>query len=335
MQPIERFDLDAAIIFSDILVIPQALGMEIVMKPKEGPVFTEPLQEPAEIDQKLNLTVDVRKELKYVYDAITLTRSRLNGRVPLIGFSGAPWTLFAYMIEGGTSKTQSKAKKWLYKHESESLRLLNCLTDLIIVYLIEQIRAGAQLVQIFESHLGYLTPDLFSKFSLPFLQRIVQQVRAGLRATNIDLVPIIFYGKDGDHFAIEQLAKGENYFDVISVDWTMSPRFARQLVGEDVTLQGNLDPCALYSEPAKLDRLVKEMIDRFGKEKHIANLGHGIYPGKRRRFQVSSKPGSPLFLRPFLPFPQTWTRNRSKCSSMPYINTPESELPNAVCCPAR
>lgn len=158
--------------------------------------------------------------------------------------------------------------------------MLNCLTDSIIVYLIEQIRAGAQLVQIFESHLGYLSPDLFKKFSLPFLQRIVQQVRTGLRAENIDLVPIIFYGKDGDHFAIQHLIKNENYFDVISIDWTMEPKFARTLVGDDVTLQGNLDPCALYSDPSKLDQLVKEMIDKFGKEKHIANLGHGIYPGE-------------------------------------------------------
>lgn len=284
MQPIKRFDLDAAIIFSDILVIPQALGMEIQMKPKEGPVFTEPLLEPDEIDKKLNLKVNVKSELKYVYDAITLTRTKLDGKVPLIGFSGAPWTLFAYMIEGSTSKTQSKAKKWLYKHENESLRLLSCLADLIIVYLIEQIRAGAQLVQLFESHLGYLTPELFRKFSLPFLQRIVQQVRSGLRAEKLDLVPIIFYGKDGDHFAIEQLAKGENYFDVISVDWTMDARFARRLVGEDVTLQGNLDPCALYAGPAKLEQLVKEMIERFGKEKHIANLGHGIYPGEHIAF---------------------------------------------------
>ena len=179
---------------------------------------------------------------------------------------------------GSTSKTQSKAKKWLYKYEEESLRLLGYLADMIVVYLIEQIRAGAQLVQIFESHLGYLTPELFQKFSLPFLKQIVQQVRSGLRTENIDQVPIIFYGKDGGHFAIEHLANGENYFDVISIDWTMQPSFARRLVGEDVTLQGNLDPCALYSDATKLDQLVKEMIDKFGGEKHIANLGHGIYP---------------------------------------------------------
>ena len=248
------------------------------MKPKEGPVFTEPLVEPTDIERKLNLNVNVKEELKYVYDAITLTRTRLDGKVPLIGFSGAPWTLFAYMIEGSTSKTQSKAKRWLYKYEEESLKLLDCLADLIIVYLIEQIKAGAQLVQLFESHLGYLTPDLFKKFSLPYLKKIVQQVRAGLRSEKIDLVPIIFFGKDGDHFAIEQLAKGENYFDVISVDWTIEPKFARSLVGDDITLQGNLDPCALYSNSANLDQLVKEMIAKFGKEKHIANLGHGIYP---------------------------------------------------------
>lgn len=215
--------------------------MNIEMRPKEGPVFTDPLQTPADIDTKLNLKANVKTELKYVYDAITLTRQKLNGKVPLIGFAGAPYTLFAYMIEGGTSKTQSKSKKWLYKHEDASLRLLGYLSDLIAEYLIEQIKAGAQLIQIFESHLGYLTPDLFKKFSLPFLKKIVQQVRSGVKKANVDQVPIIFYGKDGDHFAIEHLAKGDDYFDVISIDWTMEPAFARKLVGGDVTLQGKMD----------------------------------------------------------------------------------------------
>ena len=246
------------------------------MVPKLGPVFTDPLSEPADIKTKLKAHVDIRKDLSYVYEAINLTRRSLDGKVPLIGFSGAPWTLFAYMIEGGGSKTLSKAKRWLYQFPDESFQLLEQITDHVIVYLVEQVRAGAQLLQLFESHLGYLTPTLFEQFSLPFLQKISKQVKQRLVQEKLDQVPLIVFGKDG-HFALKQLGNKE-YFDVVSVDWTVTPEFARSQVDPSITLQGNLDPCALYADADAIDYFAEQMVNRFGRKGYIANLGHGIYP---------------------------------------------------------
>jgi uroporphyrinogen decarboxylase len=274
MMPIRRFELDAAIIFSDILVIPQALGMCVEMLPGKGPSFPEPLLVPSDL-AKLNKDCDVKKELHYVYEAITLTRHTLDGKVPLIGFSGAPWTLMSYMIEGGGSPTQSKAKAWLYKYPEESHQLLQILTNVIIDYLVEQVVAGAQLLQIFESHAGCLTQNLFTKFALPYIRVISKKVREKLTERNIPHVPMIIFAKDG-HYVMEELA--QSHYEVMGLDWTIKSKVARRACGETVTFQGNMDPCALYAPKDELCKITREMLGNFGTKNYICNLGHGIYP---------------------------------------------------------
>ncbi|XP_055345903.1 uroporphyrinogen decarboxylase-like [Paramacrobiotus metropolitanus] len=274
LQPIERFNLDAAIIFSDILVIPQALGMEVQMLSEKGPHFPRPLNVPEDV-KRLNADVNVNESLQYVMQALTLTRQRLNGRVPLIGFSGAPWTLMSYMIEGGGSQTQSKAKRWLYAFPEPSTQLLSLIARTVSAYLIEQVVAGAQMLQIFESHGGYLTKELFIRFALPYLQEIHDAVQAGLKDRGCYDIPLVIFAKDCHHVIGEVSALG---YDVVGLDWTMDAVKTRQLVADNVTLQGNLDPCALYSPPEDLKQMARDMVDRFGKQRYIANLGHGIYP---------------------------------------------------------
>ncbi|XP_075254697.1 uroporphyrinogen decarboxylase-like [Convolutriloba macropyga] len=274
LQPIRRIDYDASIIFSDILVIPQAMGMEVKMEPGKGPTFTGPLLTSEDIDKLTVDPVKIADSLKYVYDAITLTRHKLEGKVPLIGFAGAPWTLMSYMIEGGGSTTQSKAKKWLYADVQGSHRLLKALTDGIVEYLYRQVVAGAQLLQVFESHAGVLNEYLFKEFALPYLVRIATEVKSKLQANSINEVPMIVFAKDG-HYAIPLLESTP--YDVVSLDWTLDPVKCRELLPSK-TLQGNLDPCALYSNKEDLEKLAKTMVDKFGKHKYICNLGHGIYP---------------------------------------------------------
>ncbi|KAI1289643.1 Uroporphyrinogen decarboxylase [Halotydeus destructor] len=276
LQPIRRFNLDAAIIFSDILVIPQALGMEVIMTPGEGPTFPKPLAGPADL-KTLNKDVDVSKELKYVYDAITLTRRQLDGKVPLLGFVGAPWTLMAYMIEGKGSKTQSNAKKWLYQHPYESHELLSLLTTVITDHLVEQIKAGAQMVQVFDTSAGYLPQSTFEQFAQPYLLKIATDVKQKQRDLGLTPVPMVVFAKDA-HYSLEALGKSREFYDVVSLDWTMNPKQSRARVGDGITLQGNLDPCALYSDNDTIDYLVSEMVAEYGNTNYIANLGHGIYP---------------------------------------------------------
>eukprot|EP00071_Canis_lupus_P050173 XP_022283730.1 uroporphyrinogen decarboxylase isoform X2 [Canis lupus familiaris] len=228
LQPLRRFPLDAAIIFSDILVVPQALGMEVTMVPGKGPSFPEPLREERDLE-RLRDPAAVASELGYVFQAITLTRQRLAGRVPLIGFAGAPWTLMTYMIEGGSSSTMAQAKRWLYQKPQASHQLLRILTDALVPYLVGQVAAGAQII----------------------------------------------FAKDG-HFALEELAQAG--YEVVGLDWTVAPEKARERVGKMVTLQGNLDPCALYASEEEIGRLVQKMLDDFGPQRYIANLGHGLYP---------------------------------------------------------
>ncbi|XP_069794969.1 uroporphyrinogen decarboxylase [Narcine bancroftii] len=274
LQPLRRFPLDAAIIFSDILVIPQALGMEVTMVPGKGPTFPEPLNEPVDL-QKLQDKVDVTKKLAYVFQAITLTRHKLKGEVPLIGFTGAPWTLMAYMIEGGGSNTMSKAKRWLYQYPVACHKLLKILTNVIIDYLVGQVTAGAQALQVFESHAGHLGYEQFSEFSLPYLREIVQQVKEKLKASGIIQVPMIVFAKDA-HYALEDIS--DSGYEVVGLDWTIQPKIARERTGGKVTLQGNMDPCALYAPKEKISEIVKKMIEEFGTQRYIANLGHGMYP---------------------------------------------------------
>ncbi|KAL7031661.1 hypothetical protein ACKWTF_007091 [Chironomus riparius] len=273
MQPIRRFDLDASIIFSDILVIPQALGMTVEMRPGHGPVFPEPLESTQDI-AKLTPNGAVER-LQYVGDALTLMRHTLEGKVPLFGFTGAPWTLMGYMVEGGGSKTMSKSRAWLKDHSDESRKLLNLLTDVCVDYLIMQIKNGAQILQIFESSAEYITKEEFIEFALPCLKDIRVKLHEKIEKEGIEKVPLVVFAKGAMHSLAEMTELG---YDVIGLDWSIDPEEARKIVGPNVTLQGNLDPQDLYKTPDEIRQLTKTMVNKFGKNRYIANLGHGITP---------------------------------------------------------
>jgi len=278
LQPIRRYSglVDASIIFSDILVIPQAMGMEVLMNP--GPQFPDPLVIPEDVT-KLNSVVDVEKELGYVFRAITQTRTELDGEVPLIGFCGAPWTLFAYMIEGGGSKTLQKAKTWLFKYPEESKALLLRIADVCVDFLVGQVKAGAQLLQVFDSWAGELSPYDFEQFSYPTLKHISTNVKLRLAEEKLPKTPMTLFAKGANH-ALGFLAKNAGY-DVLGVDWVIDPVEARRVVGEKVALQGNMDPNVLYGGRDAIEAAVKRISQGFrsGKGGWIANLGHGITPG--------------------------------------------------------
>lgn len=276
MQPIRRFDLDAAIIFSDILVIPQAMGMEVQMLPTKGPHFPAPLKTEQDLDALVTDLDKVRKELTYVMDAITLTRKTLGGKVPLLGFSGAPWTLMAYMVEGGGSKSFDKAKRWLYSKPASSHKLLQHLADIISDYLVNQIRAGAQGVQLFDSWAGELTPELWRTFAAPYVRQIAANVRSAVQQMGI-YVPIIIFSKGNAWYSLDELRSMQ--FDVIGIDYTMDAAVARATCGAQQTLQGNMDPCVLFSDDsAVIKGHVRKMLEQLGTEHYIANLGHGLLP---------------------------------------------------------
>lgn len=257
------------------------------MLPDVGPHFPHPIKTVSEALALAHKSYDVRTSLAYVYRAITLTRHLLEGQVPLIGFCGAPWTLMAYMIEGGGSKSFIKAKTFLFTHPEESKLLLNKIGQVAAEFLIEQVRAGAQLVQIFDSWAGELAPQDFREFELPILVRMLEMVRAGTEELRKgqDRIPVTIFAKSAN-YAIPILAQAG--FDVVGLDWCIDPFDARNLVhGTSVALQGNLDPSVLYAGDEAIDRIVKEMflgpqgflnaVDgrKYG---HIANLGHGITP---------------------------------------------------------
>lgn len=244
MQPLRRFDLDASIIFSDILVIPQALGMVVEMQPGVGPVFPEPLITPSDLS-KLTIEGAVSR-LTYVGDAITMMRHKLEGKVPLIGFTGAPWTLMGYMIEGGGSKTMSKAKAWLSDYPEESKKLLETLTSVIVDYFVMQVKAGAQMLQVFESSAEHLSKEQFLTISIPYVKSIRVQLEKKLKDEGIETVPMVIFAKGGGHSLAEQAELG---YAVIGLDWTVDPEEARKQVGPNITLQGNLDPQDLYKTP--------------------------------------------------------------------------------------
>ncbi|KAF8974329.1 Uroporphyrinogen decarboxylase [Flammula alnicola] len=278
LQPVRRYSglLDASIIFSDILVVPQAMGMEVLMNP--GPEFTHPLITPADVS-KLHSVVDVEKELGYVFRAITQTRTELNGEVPLIGFCGAPWTLFAYMIEGGGSKTLQKAKTWLFKYPEESKALLTRIADVCAEFLVGQVKAGAQLLQVFDSWANELSPYDFEQFSFPTLKYISTTVRRRLAKEKLPETPMTLFAKGANH-ALAFLAKNAGY-DVLGLDWCIDPVEARKIVGDNIALQGNMDPNVLYGGRDAIEAAVKRMCAGFraGGGGWIANLGHGITPG--------------------------------------------------------
>ncbi|ORX61377.1 uroporphyrinogen decarboxylase [Hesseltinella vesiculosa] len=276
LQPIDRYGplLDASIIFSDILVIPQALGLEVIMEPGRGPVFPAPLVTPDDM-QRLVKDVNVDEALGYVYKAITLTRHRLDGRVPLYGFIGAPWTLMAYMIEGGGAKSLHKSKSWLWKHTEASHELLQRITDVAVTFLVGQVRAGAQMLQVFDSWAGELSPHDFTTYSLPYIKQIAARVKEELTAQGLDQVPMTIFAK-GAWFALEQLV--DIGYEVVSLDWTIDPEYARQVTKGKVVLQGNMDPSVLYGGNDAIIETATRMVKAFGNSQHIGNLGHGVLP---------------------------------------------------------
>ena len=290
LQPLKRFPLDAAIIFCDILVVLQALGLEVKMEEKKGPVLPNPIVAPAECETvanggRMESPVDITQRLGYVMEAIRRTRLALQGRVPLIGFVGAPFTLMAYAVEGGGSKTYAKVKSFLFRHPEASHKLLQTFTDVCVDFLVEQVHAGVQMAQVFDSWAGELSPAQFAEFSLPYLVQIARRVRIALDAprtpsaahapVQLPYVPLIVFAK-GAHFGLEQLSRAG--YDVVSLDWTMAPAVARAAVQDRVTLQGNLDPCTLFAPEATLRSEARAMIDAFGTQRYIVNLGHGMLP---------------------------------------------------------
>lgn len=264
LQPVDLLGVDAAIIFSDILVIPEAMGLPYEMVEKKGPWFPHVVRENADL-QRLHVA-DPQDDLHYVLEAIRLTKRELNGRVPLIGFAGAPWTIFAYMTEGSGSKTFSVARKLLYRDPTMAHQLLDMITESTIRYLQAQVQAGADMVQVFDSWAGILPADQYREFSAQYIRRICEA---------IDEVPVTVFAK-GAWFALEEF--GAYPCRTIGLDWNMDPVQAREQVGPDKTLQGNLDPACLYADFDTIRRSTKKMLDSFGSQRHIANLGHGVYP---------------------------------------------------------
>ncbi|RMZ80048.1 hypothetical protein DV738_g3104, partial [Chaetothyriales sp. CBS 135597] len=281
LQPIERYEglIDAAIIFSDILVIPQALGMDVQMVDKVGPRFPRPLRSPddGQYEEVLQREVNVAKELDYVYKAITLTRQKLAGRVPLYGFCGAPWTLLCYMVEGGGTKLFKEAKTWVYKYSSESKSLLQKLAEVCVEHLALQVAAGAQIVQVFDSWAGELSPASFAEFSLPYLRYISATLPKRLKELGEEAVPMVVFAK-GAWYALDQLC--DSGYDVVGLDWLHDPAEAVRIAKGRVTLQGNADPGVLYGSHSAITAVVENMVKGFGggKQRWIANLGHGITP---------------------------------------------------------
>ncbi len=265
LQPIDQVGVDAAIIFSDILVIPQAMGVKVLMEEGRGPVLPDVIRTQEDVDA---LQIDnIEESLSYVMKALSLTKSELNGRVPLIGFAGAPWTLLCYMVEGKGSKTFDKAKQFCFTSPELAHNLLQKITDATIKYLIAQINAGADLVQIFDSWSGMLSPEDFKIFAQPYLVQIADAVSKH--------APVILFPK-GSWYALPELSKSSA--SALGIDWSIPPAMARDMTNNSITLQGNFDPSKLLSPINEIKRSVHKMIDAFGAQRYIANLGHGILP---------------------------------------------------------
>lgn len=265
LQPIDQVGVDAAIIFSDILVIPQAMGKTVLMEEGKGPSLPDTIKTPDDVD-KLN-TADVEHHLAYVMDALSLTKKELNGRVPLIGFAGAPWTILCYMVEGKGSKTWDKAKQFAYTQPQVAHQLLQKITDITIHYLKAQVKAGADTVQVFDSWAGSLSPADFKTYAQPYLLQIADALKED--------APVILFPK-GAWYALKDLS--ESSASGIGIDWCISPEMARKFAGDNITLQGNFDPSKLLAPIPEIRKAVKEMLTAFGPHRYIANLGHGIMP---------------------------------------------------------
>jgi len=265
IQPIDRLGVDAAIIFSDILVIPECMGLHYEMVEKQGPYFPETIKSEKDI-MALDSGEPAASKLTYVFDAVQETKKRLENRVPLIGFSGAPWTLMCYMVEGKGSKTFSKAKSLLYKHPKLAHQLLEKITVTVIEYLKLKVKAGVDVVQVFDSWAGVLDRATYNEFSLPYIQRIIDALK--------DDVPTIAFAK-GAYFSLQDIINVKSH--AVGLDWTMDVEGIREVFGPERVLQGNMDPCVLYGSPESIAERVTAQHALFGKN-HIFNLGHGVYP---------------------------------------------------------
>lgn len=264
IQPIDELGVDAAIIFSDILVVPEAMGLPYDMVEKRGPLFPKTIQTAQDITDLISGEA-AADNMEYVYEALRITKRELNGRVPLIGFAGAPWTIFAYMVEGQGSKTFAQAKKFLYREPALSHLLLERITDTTIAYLKRKIANGADLIQLFDSWAGILSPAQYQEFATRYIRKICDAITE---------VPVTVFSK-GAWFALEDIA--DLNCQVIGLDWNITPQEARARVGGRPVLQGNLDPCFLYADHDTIRAGALQMVQEFG-PKHIVNLGHGLYP---------------------------------------------------------
>ncbi|MBI6120977.1 uroporphyrinogen decarboxylase [Salegentibacter maritimus] len=265
VMPIHQVGTDAAILFSDILVVPQAMNIEVEMKPGVGPWLPNPIRTTKAVEEVI--VPNIEETLGYVMDAIKMTKQELNNEVPLIGFAGSPWTILCYAVQGQGSKNFDKAKKFCFTNPIAAHQLLQKITDTTIAYLKAKVEAGVDAVQIFDSWGGMLSPVDYQEFSWKYIQQIIDALK--------DDIPVIAFGK-GCWFALNEMANSGA--SALGVDWTISARNARYLSGGKITLQGNFDPSRLYSPPAEIKKMVTQMINEFGKDRYIVNLGHGILP---------------------------------------------------------
>lgn len=271
LQPLRRFDLDAAILFSDILTIPDAMGLGLYFSEGEGPKFKTTID--SANDVKNLIVPDPADKLRYVTDAVSLIRKELNGDVPLIGFAGSPWTLATYMVEGGSSKTFSKIKALLFEDPTSAHLLMSKLADSVASYLNAQIEAGAQAVMIFDSWGGALTTPHYKDFSLAYMQKIVDQLT---RDKDGEKIPVVLFTKGGGMWLQDIANTG---CDAMGLDWSVDINKARQLVGDKVGLQGNMDPAIMATNPEVIKREASRILAEFGHGNgHVFNLGHGITP---------------------------------------------------------
>jgi uroporphyrinogen decarboxylase len=265
IQPVDLLDVDAAILFSDILVVPDAMGLTYEMIEQRGPYFPKTIRSRAELSL-LDTNPDVADRLSYVFEAIRLTKEGLHNRVPLIGFAGAPWTIFCYLVEGKGSKTFSESRKLLYTDPVLAHELLGRITDFTIEYMKEQQRAGVDALQLFDSWAGILGREQYETFGLSYIRKIAQAFEG---------FPFTVFSKG----AIASLPDiSEIPCTTIGLDWNMDIRETRRLVGQNKTLQGNLDPCLLYADAKTIQVEVNKLLDSFESPRHIVNLGHGVYP---------------------------------------------------------
>lgn len=265
IQPVDIIGVDAAILFSDILVVPQAMGLEVQLIESKGPFLPDPIKVKADLNRIR--VPEIHETLNYVMDAIKLIKQQLNGRVPLIGFAGAPWTLLCYMVQGKGSKTFDEAKAFCYTQPELAHQLLQMITDTTISYLNAQIEAGADTVQIFDSWGGLLSPADFEVFSLQYIRQIVKATK--------DKAPTIIFAKGAWHSLDAMSQTGAAG---LGIDWCITAPMARQLAGNNITLQGNFDPAKLLSPIPTIVKETEAMLRAFGKKNYVANLGHGILP---------------------------------------------------------